>query len=688
MCTAAAAAARPLTARMCGLAGASGTPAPPEASGLLVVGGAPGLGAGCPGRGLALSPRRASEEAPGSGTPPTVWVGSARLGCTLPADQLEFRFAVAWPGGAVTWEEGPARRLATGPEVLSHSPQLVVARFGDAGAGPASGVRQVAHCSALALAGAPGRPGTGNAVREVAVLWEVFCAFTDPGDSLVVAGSHEALGDWDPAAGLRLSTGPSSFPRWFGSSRLTFQEGPNAAGPSRTGSEALGWKLVVLRADGRVEWEPGPNRQFEPSDWQGHTPGSSAYVVRAHYGATSEHAQPFRFAVEPAVDVDAPVDCKLLARKLHEEVARSCRSERAPCHSSPSTCSTLGGTTCSENDDADEEQLTEEGDDTWQVEFAGHWLWAGAQKLGKVPGKCSDAYFIGPRALGIADGVGSMARFRCFGVDVAAYAAELMELASESLANRGPTTVRGAPEDPAEEAAAAIAAAARGAVTYGASTAAVLQANRAGVGVANLGDSGFMLLRGSPQGMEVVAKSREQQHGFNFPYQLSHWPPALAARIPPDVRPDSAADCEHYQLPVLAGDLVLLYTDGLSDNLFEHEILEVVERALARDGEDVGGAPPGSMALLVDPERLACELVAAAKARSIDPLAAAPFSEACSRHGLRHQGGKQDDITVIAAWVMPRGAPPDLPLALHRSVRSRQGGEVSWLSEALSQARD
>eukprot|EP00826_Nyctotherus_ovalis_P046479 TRINITY_DN5258_c0_g1_i1.p1 TRINITY_DN5258_c0_g1~~TRINITY_DN5258_c0_g1_i1.p1 ORF type:complete len:139 (+),score=8.74 TRINITY_DN5258_c0_g1_i1:418-834(+) len=36
---------------------------------------------------------------------------------------------------------------------------------------------------------------------------------------------------------------------------------------------------------------------------------------------------------------------------------------------------------------------------------------------------------------------------------------------------------------------------------------------------ANLGDSGFLLLRHSNNSLETVFKSSEQCHGFNFPYQ-------------------------------------------------------------------------------------------------------------------------------------------------------------------------
>ena len=43
--------------------------------------------------------------------------------------------------------------------------------------------------------------------------------------------------------------------------------------------------------------------------------------------------------------------------------------------------------------------------------------------------------------------------------------------------------------------------------------------------MANIGDSGFLLIRFSKDNQAYVAqKSKEQQHAFNIPYQLSVLP--------------------------------------------------------------------------------------------------------------------------------------------------------------------
>lgn len=53
---------------------------------------------------------------------------------------------------------------------------------------------------------------------------------------------------------------------------------------------------------------------------------------------------------------------------------------------------------------------------------------------------------------------------------------------------------------------------------------------------ANLGDSGFMVIRGD----SIVFKSRTQQHSFNFPFQLGRggngvFDPPIAADVSPSL---------------------------------------------------------------------------------------------------------------------------------------------------------
>ena len=86
--------------------------------------------------------------------------------------------------------------------------------------------------------------------------------------------------------------------------------------------------------------------------------------------------------------------------------------------------------------------------------------------------------------------------------------------------------------------------------------------------VANIGDSGFIIIRDGA----ILIESSEHQHHFNYPYQLG---------IGMDGLPhgqDRPKDAEVYQLKLEEGDVVVMGTDGLLDNLWPKEILDYVEK--------------------------------------------------------------------------------------------------------------
>merc|ERR1712113_1304433 len=117
-----------------------------------------------------------------------------------------------------------------------------------------------------------------------------------------------------------------------------------------------------------------------------------------------------------------------------------------------------------------------------------------------------------------------------------------------------------------------------------------------------------------------VIKSQEQQHSWNFPYQLLRVPPQLAARLDKlGRRLDSAADSELYTVPVHPGDLVLLFSDGFIDNLYDQEILEVLGRNVWPDADSTSALPAAA------PDCLARDLALAAQTRSHDSEAEVPL---------------------------------------------------------------
>lgn len=271
-------------------------------------------------------------------------------------------------------------------------------------------------------------------------------------------------------------------------------------------------------------------------------------------------------------------------------------------------------------------------------------LWAGSARVGKQHGQCEDACFVSNSAVGVADGVGGMSAFASYGVNSATMALELMDASRSACA----ALQQNCPDLPAAQCALqAIHIAERKAQSFGASTISVgvLRGNL--LGVANLGDSGFMVLRRAKQRLEIVARSTEQHHRWNCPFQLTRLPPALSAKFP-GFACDTPNDADKYTIPVQEGDLLLFFTDGLRDNLHDREIRHVTECALPPGVSQLVGLPEYKTA----PESIAKALALAAFERSVDHKAMVPFAKACRKSGYDYEGGKEDDITVVAAWVV------------------------------------
>lgn len=220
-----------------------------------------------------------------------------------------------------------------------------------------------------------------------------------------------------------------------------------------------------------------------------------------------------------------------------------------------------------------------------------------------------DAYFLSTdmKVIGVADGVGGWGDI---GVDPALYSRSLMEGAKLSVEN--PLSVR----DPVE-----VMSEAYQYSTYvqGSSTCCILALEGTHINAANLGDSGFMIIRG----LEIVYRTKEQQHSFNFPYQIgtgSADKPHHSQRIQIEVQPD---------------DLIILGTDGLWDNLFDDDIIDVVANAPS------------------DPATIAQLIARQAHIVANDKDIISPFSKSARSNGYPlATGGKLDDITVLCARVV------------------------------------
>ncbi|KAK8131293.1 protein phosphatase [Apiospora sp. TS-2023a] len=155
--------------------------------------------------------------------------------------------------------------------------------------------------------------------------------------------------------------------------------------------------------------------------------------------------------------------------------------------------------------------------------------------------------------------------------------------------------------------------------------------------VTNLGDSQVMVVR--PSQREMVYKTTEQWHWFDCPRQLG--------TNSPDT-PNENAVTETVELK--EGDVVLAMSDGVIDNLWSHEIVENVSASVERWETGQGGQAGGDRKHGANGgmDFVAEELMKAAKVIAIDPFAESPFMERAIDEGLASEGGKLDDISVVA----------------------------------------
>ena len=229
-----------------------------------------------------------------------------------------------------------------------------------------------------------------------------------------------------------------------------------------------------------------------------------------------------------------------------------------------------------------------------------------------------DAHFGHAEAgvVGVADGVGGY-RGRA---DASAFARGLMNSAYLEVVTAAPGTPV-CPRTLLERAHQATAAAG----TAAASTAVIVSLAGRTLKWAYVGSSGFVVFRDG----RILRRSQSQQHHFNCPYQLSSSPDGIRVA-------DAAAVGE---VPAKEGDVVVVGTDGLFDNVTDDELERIVRMGTAL------GFSPRHLA-----EVMAGFAFEAARCADRDT----PFSVlARSDRGEAFPAcGKPDDITVLVAYIV------------------------------------
>lgn len=137
---------------------------------------------------------------------------------------------------------------------------------------------------------------------------------------------------------------------------------------------------------------------------------------------------------------------------------------------------------------------------------------------------------------------------------------------------------------------------------------------------ANLGDSGYMVARGG----KVLFRSPEQEHVIGRPFQLS------------SVGGETPAEAQLSSISLAKGDVIVVASDGLFDNLYDHEIAQAVwDMRYMRADQLV---------------RVLCDQ---AYRVSVDPRVDSPWAEnAREELHLAYSGGKMDDISLALAKVV------------------------------------
>lgn len=162
--------------------------------------------------------------------------------------------------------------------------------------------------------------------------------------------------------------------------------------------------------------------------------------------------------------------------------------------------------------------------------------------------------------------------------------------------------------------------------------------------VMNVGDCKIMVIRPSEQ--KILFRTAEQWHWFDCPMQLG----TNSVDTP---RKDAVLS----KIALQEDDLVLAVSDGVMDNLWEHEVMKVVLDSLQKWDEghmqssDLAPSPDMCSDRMVYAAR---ELLNAALAIAQDPFAESPFMEKAVEEGLAIEGGKMDDISVVLASCQKR----------------------------------
>ena len=162
----------------------------------------------------------------------------------------------------------------------------------------------------------------------------------------------------------------------------------------------------------------------------------------------------------------------------------------------------------------------------------------------------------------------------------------------------------------------------------------------------NIGDSGYSIHRRENGEMKLLFESEPGQRGFNYPYQLGG--------TDGDVAEEVGVEMTHSD--VGPDDVIVVYSDGVSDNLSPSDFHSCLEHAMD-DHDENDTATTGSNTKTTKTNIRSLSLAAdyiAKKAYFLgkDKTFNSPFAQVAQKAGYEdYQSGKHDDITVVVAQI-------------------------------------
>lgn len=163
----------------------------------------------------------------------------------------------------------------------------------------------------------------------------------------------------------------------------------------------------------------------------------------------------------------------------------------------------------------------------------------------------------------------------------------------------------------------------------------------------NFGDSGFAVLtpvlKTASNGSKTYIYdfkfiSAPQQYQFNFPFQLGN------------VGKDESGLAKETSHQIRFGDIVIVYSDGISDNVFPGQLRQLLNFYLYRVKQKFGIQVP-DVVRGFDGNEFARQLKELAFQKSTDKNYLSPFGLNGLDFGVLFKGGKSDDISVVAAII-------------------------------------